>query len=88
LAARLQLARYTGEAGNAAGARDQFAALLAITERALGPEHPDTLATRHRLATYTGEAGDAAGARDQHAALLPMKERRPGQTANDAQQSK
>jgi hypothetical protein len=69
------LARWTGNAGDAAGARDQFAALLPIRERILGPEHPDTLATRGGLAYYAGEAGDAAGARDQFAALLPVVER-------------
>ena len=38
------------QAGDAAAARDQFAALLPIGERILGPEHPDTLATRRSLA--------------------------------------
>ena len=75
LNARHQLARRTGEAGDAAGARDQLVALLPIRERVLGPEHPDTLATRHQLARWTGKAGDAAGARDQFAALLPIRER-------------
>ena len=51
------LASWTGEAGDAAGARDQFAALLPIVERVLGPEHPDTLATRHNLARWTGGGG-------------------------------
>ncbi len=37
-------------AGDAAGARDQYAALLPISERVLGAEHPDTLATRNNLA--------------------------------------
>ena len=46
LAARADLAYWTGQAGDAAGARDQFAALLPIRERVLGPEHPDTLTTR------------------------------------------
>ena len=71
LTTRANLARWTGEAGDAAGARDQYAALLPIRERVLGPEHPDTLTARHNLAHWTGEAGDAAGARDQFAALLP-----------------
>jgi hypothetical protein len=75
LAARNQLASWTGEAGDPAGARDQLAALLPNTERVLGPDHPDTLATRHELARFTGGAGDPAGARDQLAALLPDKER-------------
>ena len=75
LAARNNLAFWTGQAGDAAGARDQLAALLPIRERVLGPEHPDTLTTRASLAHCTGQAGDAAGARDQFAALLPIRER-------------
>ena len=75
LAARNQLARWVGEAGDAAGARDEVAALLPISERVLGPEHPDTLTTRHILAFWAGEAGDAAGARDQFAVILPISER-------------
>jgi hypothetical protein len=78
LGARTHLATWTGSAGDAAGAHDQFAALLRIRERLLGPEHPDTLTTRHRLAYWAGEAGDAAGARDQLAALLPIRERVEG----------
>ena len=72
---RANLARWTGEAGDAAGARDQFAALLPVLERVSGAEHPDTLADRANLARWTGEAGDAAGARDQFAALVPVHER-------------
>ena len=65
----------TGEAGDAAAARDQYAALLPIEERVLGPEHTETLTTRANLARWTGESGDAAAARDQLAALLPVYER-------------
>jgi hypothetical protein len=75
LAARARLARWTGEAGNAAAARDQLAALLPVEERVLGPEDRDTLITRANLAYYTGQAGHAAAARDLFAALLPMRER-------------
>ena len=75
LAARHSLAIWTGYAGDAAGARDQLAALLPARERVQGAEHPDTLTTRNQLARWTGEAGDAAGARDQLAALLPVRER-------------
>ena len=78
LIARATLAYWTGQAGDAAGARDQYAALLPIEERVLDPEHPETLTTRANLARYTGEAGDAAGARDQYAALLPLRERVSG----------
>ena len=74
LNARANLAYWTGQAGDAAGARDQFAALLVIQERVLGSEHSQTLATRGELSRWTGEAGDAAGARDQLAALLPIQE--------------
>src|SRR5262249_6356199 len=66
---------FAAGAGDAAGGRDQLAALLPLRERVLGPEHPATLDTRFVLAGWTGEAGDAAGARDQFAALLPIAER-------------
>jgi Tetratricopeptide repeat len=78
LSARVSLVRWTGEAGDAAGARDQAAALLPISERVQGTEHPETLTTRAYLASWTGAAGDAAGARDQFAALLPIRERVQG----------
>ena len=81
LTARANLAHWTGEAGDAAGARDQFAALLPVRERVSGAEHPDTLTARANLARWTGEAGDAAGARDQFAALLPVRERVSGRRA-------
>ena len=72
---RHDLAYWAGWAGSAAGARDQFAALLPVRERVQGPEHPGTLITRHELARWAGAAGDAARARDQFAALLPVRER-------------
>jgi hypothetical protein len=53
LTTRHQLASYTGETGDPAGARDLFAALLPIEERVLGPEHPTTLTARHQLAYWT-----------------------------------
>jgi hypothetical protein len=70
-----EVARWAGWAGDAAGARDQYAALLPVEERVLGAEHLDTLATRSNLAFFTGRAGDAARARDQYAALVPVQER-------------
>ena len=78
LAARRNLAYWTGEAGDAAGARDQFAALLPVRERVSGPEHPHTLAIRYELARFTGLAGDAVAARDQLAGLLPIRQRVSG----------
>jgi len=78
LTLRNDLAIWTGRAGDAAGARDQFAALLPVRERVQGPEHPGTLATRANLARWTGEAGDAPGAGDQYAAVVPVRERVQG----------
>src|SRR5262249_61875069 len=76
LPARAHVAPVTGGAGDAAGAGDQFAALLPVYEQVLGPDHKATLAiVRADLARFTGEAGDAAGARDQYAALLAVAER-------------
>ena len=62
----------TGEAGDPAAARDQYAALVPVMRQVLGAEHPDTLAARASLACWTGEAGDPAAARDQYAALVPV----------------
>jgi hypothetical protein len=62
------------ESDRSTAARDQYAALLAVQERVLGAEHPDTLNTRANLARWTGHAGDAAAARDQYAALLTVQE--------------
>jgi hypothetical protein len=53
---RASLAHWTGEAGDAAGARDQYAALLPLYESVLGPQHPETLAARASLAHWTEEA--------------------------------
>jgi Tetratricopeptide repeat len=83
LAAQSELAYSTGQAGDAAGARDQFAALLPVAERVLGPEHPDTLTSRHNIANFAGYAGNACAARDQFAALLPVSERVFGQDYPD-----
>ena len=75
LATRSELAYSVGQAGDAAGARDQFTALLPVAEHVLGAEHPDTLAARASRAYWTGQAGDTVGARDQFTALLPVAER-------------
>ena len=59
LRVRDNLARWTGEAGDAAGARDQYAALLFVRERVSGAEHPKTLTARANLAHWSRQAGDA-----------------------------
>ena len=61
LSDRANMARFTGEAGDAASARDQFTALLPVSARLLGPDHPNTLLARVRLARFTGEGGMRPG---------------------------
>jgi hypothetical protein len=61
LATRANLARWSGEAGDAAEARDQSAALLPVAERVLGLEHPITLRARNNLAHWTRMAGGGPG---------------------------
>ena len=56
LTARGNLARWTGEAGDPAAARDLFAELLPVVERVGGPEHPHTLTTRIGLADWAMRA--------------------------------
>jgi CHAT domain len=73
----------TGRSGNAAGARDQLAALLLQREKKSHVEDPLTLGIRSDLAEWTGRAGDPAGARDQFAELVPVCERVLGLDAID-----
>ena len=61
LANRRNLAYWTGEAGDAPGARDHLAALLPSCERVLGTEHRLTLTVRQELVRCTGNAQDAPG---------------------------
>ncbi|MFB4303288.1 tetratricopeptide repeat protein [Actinomadura sp. NTSP31] len=75
LIARGNLAYATGAAGDAAGARDMYAALLPVRARVLGAEHPSVLVTRGNLARWTGEAGDEVTARDMCEELLPVMAR-------------
>ena len=60
--------------GDAAGARDQFADLLPVYERILGPGHPETLYIRHSVARWTGQAGDPIAARNLYKELLSARE--------------
>jgi hypothetical protein len=78
LTARSELAYWTGYAGDAAAARDQFAALVPVFERIQGAEHTETLNARNNLARWTANSGDWAVARDQYAALVPVLERVQG----------
>ena len=58
-AVRADLARWTGDAGDPAAARDQFAALVFVRVRVSGPEHPETWAARHSLAYWTAQVTEA-----------------------------
>jgi hypothetical protein len=71
LSVRRVVARWTGLAGDAAGARDLYAELGPVQEEVFGADHDVTLTVWHDLAHWTGQAGDPAGAREQFAALLP-----------------
>jgi hypothetical protein len=62
LAARHELAGWTGQAGNPAAARDLFAGLLPVLERVLGPVHPHSLIARHQLASWTESADSGPNA--------------------------
>jgi hypothetical protein len=64
LAVREELAYWTGCAGAAADARDQFAALLSAYEEVLGSEHPQTLAVWYQLAHWTTLAGEETATQD------------------------
>ncbi|WIG17597.1 tetratricopeptide repeat protein [Kocuria rosea] len=75
LHARSNLANWVGETGNAAAARDLFAALLSDEQRVLGPNHRSTLSARSNLAYWVGDAGDPAAARDLFATLLLDQQR-------------
>jgi hypothetical protein len=61
LITRANLAVWTGQAGDAAGACDQLAALLPIEERVLGAEDPSTQIARDNLAYFTEQAEIGAG---------------------------
>jgi hypothetical protein len=49
LATRGNIAGWTGQCGDAAGALRLFRELLLDLERVLGPDHPDTLTTRNNI---------------------------------------
>jgi hypothetical protein len=75
LTTRASLATLTGDAGNPAAARGQYAELLPVMKRVLGDEHPDTLTARSNIARLTGDMGDPAAALDQFAELLAIRKR-------------
>jgi Tetratricopeptide repeat len=78
LTVRSNIARWTGEAGDAAAAGDLFAGLLPVRQRVSGPEHSYVLIIHGNIARWTAEAGDPARAQELYAELLPIYERAMG----------
>jgi tetratricopeptide (TPR) repeat protein len=75
LAARGNIAFWTGQTGQGRRAVSLFEELLADQERVLGPDDPETLATRGNLARWTGELGNARRALELFEELLSRFER-------------
>ena len=75
LTTRSNIAYWTGQCGDLAGALRLFQELLPDRERVLGPHHPGTLNTRSNIASWIGECGDRAGALRLFQELLPDRER-------------
>jgi hypothetical protein len=73
LQAGVELARWTGEAGNPAAARDLLVRLMPQLQATFGPVDPVTLTARAHLADWTGRAGDWTGARDLAADVLEQR---------------
>jgi hypothetical protein len=71
LAARGDIAYYTGESGDPAGALRLSRELLPDLVRVLGSHDPDTLSARGDIAFWTARCGDLAEALDLELELLP-----------------
>ena len=67
---KMDLAFWTGEAGDIADAVRQYRGLLEDQLRVLGPDDPETLATRSYLAHFIAESGAIADAVRQVRGLL------------------
>ena len=78
LRTRGDIATWTGECGDPAGALRLSQELLPDQEQVHGPRHPRTLATRAHIAFWTGRCGDPAGALRLFRELLPDREQIEG----------
>lgn len=74
LITRMNIARWTGEAGNPAEALRLLKKLLPTMKLKLGSNDAQTLAIRSNIARWTGEAGSAAEARDLFEQVLRQME--------------
>ncbi len=61
LAARQEMAYVLGQLGRHFEAHQAYTAVLAVRERAMGPDHPDTLRRRHNLAFNLSRPGPPGG---------------------------
>ena len=73
--------------GDLAAARPLFERALAINEKALGPEHPDTATSLNNLASLLQAQGDLAGARPLLERALAIREKALGPEHPDTAQS-
>ena len=64
--------------GDLAGARPLYERALAICEKVLGPEHPDTATSLNNLALLLQDQGDLAGARPLFERALAICEKALG----------
>src|SRR4029077_7422940 len=60
--------------GDLPGAREQYERALAISEAALGPDHPDVAIWRSNLGGVLQVLGDLPGAREQYERALAISE--------------
>jgi hypothetical protein len=68
---RANLAYWTGESGDAVGARNKLRYLSETVTKKLGPQDKQALTIRANLANWTGKAGDPDAARDMLDRLIP-----------------
>jgi energy-coupling factor transporter ATP-binding protein EcfA2 len=83
LSARERLARFTGQAGDPGGAREQYALLMPALERLWGPNDERTLDAKNTQAFNVGCAGDPEAAAAQYRLLVPLFEKFSGADATD-----
>ena len=69
--------------GEHTAAEGELRAVLAIRERMLGPEHPDTLATRFSIAKEIAARGAHTAAEDEFRVVLAARERTLGRDHPD-----
>ena len=69
------LANLLSNQGDLQGARPLYERALAIHEKALGPEHPNTAQSLNNLAALLRDQGDPIGARPLYERVLAIREK-------------